>query len=97
MDVALIYELSNPNAEARIIVELKQLGYFPAWTSSNGTLRYTLPKGMLWKQNITFADALKDIIIARDRLNTATPGLDLKIVHCIVLDTGSWDGIPDPA
>ncbi len=97
MDAALIYELSDPSADSRIVVELIQLGYNTSWRTDQGTVKYTLPKGMLWKVNITFSDALKDIKTACDRLNTATVGLNLKIVHCIVLDTANWAGIPDSA
>ena len=51
---------------------------------------------MVWKPDSTFDDALRDIQTACERINAASAEINLKILHCMVLDTVRWAGIPDP-
>jgi len=96
MDVVLVYELSDPNVNDRVEVELNQLGYRKSWRAGTpeSNKSYNLPKYMVWKKDITFKQALEDINTAINRLNTATANLNLTLKNCITLSSFPWDGIP---
>ncbi|HXD92068.1 MAG TPA: hypothetical protein VNX01_02585 [Bacteroidia bacterium] len=94
MDIAVIYELSDPMLNDRVLVELRSMGYLIQWSDSGTGLVYLLPKFMVWKKNIPFQQGIEEINLAINRINAATPTLNLRVIKCITLNAFPWAGIP---
>lgn len=92
MDIALIFELSNPESYDKVVNELKNMGYRTAWSNSALNIVYNLPRGMVWKKNgSSLQQGVTEIAQAVNIVNSTHP---VTLVHCITLNAFPWDGIP---
>ncbi len=90
--VGIIFDVSS-NREG-VISHLKLNGYSQYW-NSNGK-KYTLPHNMLWKQDYTMAESVKDVERAVLFLNNDISVEKVKLLSCIAVSVHTlWDGIPD--
>ena len=97
MNVAVIYQLSDPTCNPAIMHELTKLGYLSSWscTTNNATDIYELPEYMMWKYDGDLKGALKDMRTAVSNHNESNEK-KTDLVKCITLNTAMYEGIKKP-
>ncbi|MES2275976.1 MAG: hypothetical protein V4592_08135 [Bacteroidota bacterium] len=90
METLITYDVSRRQPDVK--KALKALSYLDYWTADQKT--YYLPNTTLWKQNITQAEALKEMQAVITRLNQGQPlNNQIELERCVCVPVMPWAGI----